>query len=93
MLLDNKKSRSLAVSAISQKIKRKVPNHHPCASLFFSVFETALLDLVDHNDFNRYMSYKSAVSYLRGDMIHLELIGIDSDWVKRVIRQVGFTEV
>ena len=91
--LISKKNRALAVSAISQKVKRRVPSHQPCADLFFSVFETALLDIVDHNNFDKYVSYRSAVDYLKSDIIHLELMGIDANWVKRIIRKVGFSEV
>ena len=89
----NRKNRALAASAIIHKTRLEVPTNNPHADFLYSIFESAMRDLVINDDFERYSLYKSAASYLRSDMVHLELIGISADWVKRLIRQVGFTEV
>jgi len=60
----------------------------PVAQLFFAVLKQALLDVSGFNRFHRFTGWE----YLAGDMPHSQAIGIDPDYVRRVLRQCGVSE-
>ena len=75
------------------------------AGLMYSVFERALLDFCEyfHRWENGKLSnrvnshgvissdvFRTSVSYLNGEMIHLQLIGINPDWVRSTMKVFGF---
>ena len=58
----------------------------PYQRLFLGVFEQALDDAIaGHANCER----STAIKYLDGEMPHLVALGIEPDWVKRIIVQIG----
>lgn len=53
--------------------------------LIFAVFATAIADAFSDNLSRKDMD--SVVLYLKGDMVHLELLGVNVAWVKRLINK------
>jgi hypothetical protein len=83
-----KRQRALALIKI---IERQCPQS-PSARLFFAVFAQAVQDafILEQKDSNM-PDIRSARRYLRGSMQHLDLLGIDSDWVRRKIKDAGLS--
>lgn len=65
-------------------IKHKFPQS-PEGRLFFAIVEKAILDLTDKSATLR----KDAERYLRGDIIHAQLCGVDPEWIRRVCLKHG----
>ena len=68
----------------------------PEKKLMLSVIELALIDKYNWNQvMSRHPSQEerilinNASSYLEGELWHAEICGVDSDYVKRVIREEG----
>lgn len=88
------------VKAICAKIKKQLPGNCRGEMLFFSVFELAMLDHYCHRphtdsdaekgdgDIPR-CYHESASAYLRNAEQHLSAIGIDGEWVARLINEVA----
>lgn len=87
------------VKAICAKIKKQLPGNCRGEQLFFSVFELAMLDHYCHRPHTYSNAQKgdgdiprchhdSASAYLQNAEQHLAAIGIDCDWVDRLINEV-----
>ena len=68
--------------AVTNKIKKQMPDNAN-AKLMFAVFEAAVSDL-----FNKPQK-SNALSYLSKEMLHLEIIGIDSAWARGLLIKAG----
>jgi len=66
------------------KLRPMIPKF-PEARLIWAVVEQAILDLALGNE----EAVKSARKFLNGRLWHAELVGIDPDYVRRVIDMVG----
>ena len=76
-------NRNNLCKAICRKIRHQFPNT-PEHNLFYSVVQVAILDLADQskrNGFNR----RSALRYLRNDLVHAEACGVDADWIRGLL--------
>lgn len=81
---DQKKEKSFRCGAANKKIRtqfRDTPEHKLC----YAVVEQAINDLCDAKE------ERSAKRYLIGEIVHAELCGVDSDWVRRVILKCGLS--
>ncbi|PHQ82909.1 MAG: hypothetical protein COB69_00225 [Phycisphaera sp.] len=69
------------IKGIVAKVSKQIPSK-PDAKLMFSVFKIAAMDLspVTHGD---------AAAYMRSNMPHLELMGIDAEWIRRLFKDEG----
>ena len=72
--------------AVVAKIKKQVPDS-PEGKLMFAIFQNATLDL-----FNK-AHKSSAVMYMKSDMPHLQAIGIEPVWVRRLFEQAGISKL
>ncbi len=100
---DQKKPRSnkRAAEIAIQKIKPQWPNikKDPIAKLFFYVVAQAIQDLgrkttggCRHNQDKTNREYRNdAIDYLSGEIHHAEAFGVDSGWIRSVIRKCGLT--
>lgn len=61
----------------------------PYAQLMFAVFSQAVADAHEFSAVPLESDFRSAKEYLRGDLPHLELCGIDPDYARRVMRLAG----
>jgi hypothetical protein len=84
IVLDNGYANRLKLcKAICRKIRFQFPNT-PEHNLFFSVIQCAIMDLVNQdkrNGFNR----RSALRYLRDDLVHAEACDVDADWIRSLL--------
>ena len=62
-------------------------NDCPESMLMFGIIEQALRDLTVSG--LPLEDRLSAIHYLKRNMVHAEICGIDSAWIRRLIRQVG----
>lgn len=77
---------------VIEKIKYQFPDN-PEGRLMFAVIEQALKDLTamkrsKEKPIPDLLIRASAENYLRGPMPHAELVGVSSDWIKRVINTI-----
>jgi len=73
--------------AVSKKMATMFPNT-PEAKLMHAIVECALVDSsrVCNNEADR-DNKRSAIAYLKGEMIHCEICGVSSEWVHRLINK------
>lgn len=76
-----REQRGLAV-ALSKKILTQVHASRE-GFMMWSVFHTAVQDLFDKHE------RASATRYLKGDLLHLQLAGVDPDWVHLQFKRAG----
>lgn len=76
--------------AVVKKAVKNQSSKKAEANLLLSVFEQALDDAFANNVSKT--DRDTAFRYLDGDMIHLEICGIESGWVKRIMKEVGLTQ-
>lgn len=61
----------------------------PHARLMFAVFSQAIADAHEFSAVPLESDLRSAETYLRGDLPHLDLCGIDPEYARRVMRLAG----
>ena len=84
-----KSEKTMIARAVVKKLKAQVIDSNE-ARLMFAVFEQAVMDAIsDVGDTSR----GSAARYLRSDMIHLDLAGVDIDYAARVMKSSGFYDL
>ena len=93
------------LATMSKMAIRKLRNHvndNAHARFMLGIAENAILDLTLGNQLRvkskskcieNKTNYKSAVTYLNGDAIHLEMAGIDASYARRVLNSIGFKEI
>ncbi len=74
-----KQSRQAQIGRVVLRRLRPQAFPSPEGRIFFSVFAQTIRDL----------PAEDAKRYLHGDLIHLELAGIDVDWARRIIDKSG----
>lgn len=80
----NTYSPKVLADAIVAKVGRQVDKKNPDAKLMFAIFKQAVIDLFGSDK-------NSAASYLRSDMTHLALIGIEAEWVRFQFEKLGIS--
>jgi len=80
------KNKRVIAKAVVSKIKKQVPDSAE-AKLMFAVFATAVSDLFKKNQ------KKSAATYLKSDMPHLNRIGIEPSWVRLQFKIAGIDDL
>ena len=80
-------SERFRVSAALKKIGAQVPECGE-AKLMFAVFESAVMEAVPLM-ICRYSDTQSAREYLDGPMYHLALAGIEPEWARSVLEDLG----
>lgn len=56
--------------------------HNSDSNLCFAVVCSAILDLEEENHRD------SAKTYLKGEMVHAQLIGLDPDWIRATLKEL-----
>jgi len=80
-VLSERENREKKAKHVCREIKSEF-GKSPEEKLFFAIVERAIYDAcVD--------GYYGARSYLSGYIPHAEMCGVDSDWIRRVIKKVG----
>ena len=74
-------------TVVAQKIKMAAEAKGPEADLMFKVFDQAVRDRFGGNVCP--IDKSSAKSYLRGELPHLQILGIDPEYVRDKFRQAG----
>lgn len=64
------------------RIGSQVPTTTPEAQLMFAIVCSAILDLSEENH------RESAKQYLKGEMIHAQMIGLDPDWIRSTLKEL-----
>jgi len=80
-----KAKRRKLIAAILLKVETQIPAI-PEARLMFSVFACAMRDTLDKVHRN------SAIRYLTGPLYELSLCGIDTEWVRRILKKTEILE-
>lgn len=76
-------------SLIARKIRSEFPDT-PEANLMFAIIYQALKDAASVDAAHlTYAERESAIDYLQGDIPHAAICGVDSDYIKKVIKHVG----
>jgi len=79
-----------------KKIRMQFPDD-PHYNLYFSVIERAILDLMPRtnkstNKIKEHARLKStAKKYLSGEIYHAEACGVDSQWIRRIMKEANIT--
>lgn len=79
------------VKALLMAVETQVPDY-PEAHLMYSVFERAVLDAFSRPSKSKTVTESERMAgrrYLRGDMYHLAMLGIDAGWVRRKMADAG----
>jgi len=81
--MNNKTKTQLAI----YKVRWIFPTIHPPGMLFLKIVERAIIDAftLAPDDPDR----ETAVDFLKSDMWCAEMVGVDSDYIRRIIKQVG----
>lgn len=86
------RSNNEAGKSVGQKIGFQFPGT-PAGALFCRVVQVAILDVsapgVGTVGSKKEQDRRSAGKYLAQEMPHAELCGVDSGWIRRVIRNSG----
>ncbi len=69
---------------VMNKIEEQLPIDDHCAALMFGIFRNAGRDLFNFNNFETARDY-----FKEGKFTCLELWGIDSIWVSRLLKEAG----
>jgi len=77
------------MNMVIKKIRPQFGSTHE-ANLMFGVVETALYDSVEED--SRYEPIM-ARKYLCGEILHASICGVDTDWIRDLIRKVGLGDL
>lgn len=80
------------VNAVCKKISYQFENS-AIGRLAYSVVERAIHDACGNiRDGRKEFHQDSGLRYLQGDMLWCEMAGVESDWVRRVLKESGILE-
>ncbi len=80
------------VNAITKKLSHQFPKS-PDANLMLAIIRQALFDFLSPRTksvghFNPESEKRSAKRFLKSQILHAEICGVDSDWIRTVIKGV-----
>jgi len=93
--MKEKTDRELIIQGVCDKIEAQFPEE-PEAKLLFAIIKQSILDISNETIYKRRelnlvakQDKRDAIRYLNGDIYWLELLGIEVEWIRRLLREHG----